>query len=390
MRILHIIPDLVPYGAERVVATLASYGARGGHQLAVASLYEEFTGSLSQELRDEGVQVFHLNKRRGLDVRMFHRIFGVFREFRPDVIHTHNYVLRYVVPPALVYNPPVIVHTVHNVADHEVDRIGVWLQRKTFGSRVHPVVIAEEGAASFERIYGDIRLAHSKVPLIRNGIHVARYAAAAGCRDQWRKENGFSKSDLLFTCVARYSMQKNHKTLISAFAAGPATIANARLLLAGDGSLRDEVKAQAQSLGLSERVHFLGRRDDVPELLGASDVFALASLWEGNPLSVMEAMAAGLPTAVTTVGGVPELVAHGKHGLVVAPGDTDALAASMLRLATDPALRQAMGSAAASRAQLEFDDRNMVEAYESLYDELLSAAIERRIGDLAIGKSTAA
>ncbi len=384
-RILHVLPDLVPYGAERVVATLASQRSRDRFEVAIASLYAEVPGSLAAPLRDEGVGIFHLNKRRGFDPRMFYRMFGVMREFRPDVIHTHNYVLRYVLPPALLQNPPLIVHTIHNMAHLEVDRLGMWLQRHTFGSRVHPVVIAEEGAASFERVY-----AMPRPPLIRNGIAVARYAAASAQRDTWRAKHGFSAGDLLLVCVARYHQQKNHKTLIEAFAAGPAKLPNAKLLLAGDGHLRADVEAQVRTCGLTSKVHFLGRRDDVPELLAACDVFALASLWEGNPLSVMEAMAVGLPSVVTSVGGVPELVTHQKQGLVVPPGDAAALSAALMRLATDPAMRRAMGVAAAKRAQTEFDDKNMVEAYESLYDQLLSVPVEKRAGCLAVNKSTSA
>jgi glycosyltransferase involved in cell wall biosynthesis len=385
-RILHIIPDLVPYGAERVVGTLASQGARNGRQMAVASLYEEYPGSLSPELRTAGVEIFHLNKRRGFDPRMFHRLFGVFHEFRPDVIHTHNYVLRYVVPPALLHNPPLVVHTIHNVADHEVDRVGVWLQRKAFGNFVQPVVIAEEGAASYSRVYGDF----GQPPLIRNGIDVARYATARTRRNEWRRRNHFAAGDLLFVCIARFFAQKNHKTLIEAFAAGPAKLPNAKLLLAGDGHLRDQVEAQVRAAGIKDRVHFLGRREDVPEILGASDVFALASLWEGNPLSVMEAMAAGLPCVVTAVGGVPELVADSQQGLVLRPGDAALFSAALQRLANDPAIRQAMGTAAALRAQTEFDDRQMVEAYESLYDELLAVPVEARGREFTAGKRSVA
>ena len=101
-------------------------------------------------------------------------------------------------------------------------------------------------------------------------------------------------------------------------------------------------------------------------------------------------MAAGLPAVVTAAGGVPELVATEEQGIVVPPGDASALSAALMRLATDPAMRRAMGTAAAQRARTEFDDRNMVEAYESLYDKLLSAPVERRAGDLAIDKIPAA
>ena len=384
-RVLHILSDLVPYGAERVVATLAAQGSRDRFEVAIASLYAEGAETLAAPLRREGIRIFHLDKRRGFDPRMFYRIFGVLRELRPDVVHTHNYVLRYVLPPALLHNPPVMVHTIHNVAHREVDRFGRWLQSRAFLRRVHPVVIAEEAAISYERVY---RL--PRPPLIRNGIAVARYSSAAVSREEWRARNGFSSDDLLFICVARYYPQKNHKTLIEAFASGPAKISGARLLLAGDGVLRGDLERQARTLGIAGKVHFLGRRDDIPELLAACDVFALASLWEGNPLSVMEAMAAGLPAVVTAAGGVPELVATEEQGIVVPPGDASALSAALMRLATDPAMRRAMGTAAAQRARTEFDDRNMVEAYESLYDKLLSAPVERRAGDLAIDKIPAA
>jgi len=390
IRVLHILPDLVPYGAERVVATLASQAARDRYQVAIASLYAEAPGSLAASLREDGVRVFHLEKRRGFDPRMFYRIAGVLRDFRPQVIHTHNYVLRYVLPPAMLAGRQLIVHTIHNVAHLEVDRLGVFLQRLTFGRRVYPVVIAEEGAASFDRVYGSPRPGLPRPPLIRNGIDVVRYASAARRRDQWREANGFAADDLLILCVARYYEQKNHKTLVEAFAAIAPRLPHARLLLAGDGYLREQIEAQVRSLGLQDRVLLTGRRDDIPELLAASDIFALASLWEGNPLSVMEAMAAGLPSVVTAVGGVPELVAHEKQGLLVPPGDAGALAESLYRIANDPAMRRAMGVAAAKRARTEFDDRNMVNAYESLYDQLLSHPAEKRGALLPVNNRPAA
>src|SRR6185295_14013841 len=103
--------------------------------------------------------------------------------------------------------------------------------------------------------------------------------------------------------------------------------------------------AYAQSHHLSGRVHFLGKRDDVPSVLAASDVFVLASDWEGNPLAVMEAMAAGLPVIATEVGGIPELVRSGEHGLLVPAGDCRGFAAAMQTLFDDAVTRRAMGRA---------------------------------------------
>jgi glycosyltransferase involved in cell wall biosynthesis len=374
-RVLQILPDLVPYGLERVVGSLALLADRSRFEVSVCSLYADQPGSLTADLRAAGVHVEFLDKRRGFDPRMFYRLSALFGRLRPDVVHTHNYVLRYVLPAAWGRRIPVIVHTIHNVADREVDRAGVWLQQRAFRKRVQPVVIAAEAAASFERVYNT-----PAPPLIMNGIPVARYARDQKRRDAWRAREGFSAADLLSVCVARFYPQKNHRTLIDAFAQGPARLPNSRLLLAGDGDGRPAVEQQVRELGLADRVHFLGRREDVADLLAASDIFALASLWEGNPLSVMEAMAAGLAPVVTAVGGVPELVRSGFQGLVVPPGDAGALADAWLRLATNSEERAEMARSAAAHALETFDEAHMVETYEKLYDRLLDTAFAGRAG----------
>ena len=194
--------------------------------------------------------------------------------------------------------------------------------------------------------------------------------------------------DSLYYEVVNY--EKSEKADGDGDAKGPAKNPAAKLLLAGDGSLRSQLEAQAVALGVTPQVRFLGRRDDIPQMLAASDVFVLASLWEGNPLSVMEALAAGLPAVVTAVGGVPELVANEIEGLVVPAGDPLAFSAAMVRVASNPTMRRAMGIAATKRAVTEFDDRNMVEAYESLYDELLPGSLESRARVLAVDKRSAA
>src|SRR5262249_52098544 len=120
------------------------------------------------------------------------------------------------------------------------------------------------------------------------------------------------------------------------------------------------------------RVTFLGRRSDVPEMLAAADVFVLGSRWEGNPLSVMEAMAAGLPVVVTAVGGVPELVEHGVDGFLIPPGNSTALSEAMQHLHERPGIRSRMGDSAKFHASQKFDSSLMIKAYEDLYDKLLA------------------
>jgi glycosyltransferase involved in cell wall biosynthesis len=172
-------------------------------------------------------------------------------------------------------------------------------------------------------------------------------------------------------CVARFAPQKDHETLLRAFAQGPAKMLGTRLVMAGDGELRQSIQRQVEDLRLTDRVTFLGRRNDMPEALAAADVFVLASRWDGNPLSVMEAMAAGRPVAATAVGAVPELVRNGVDGLLSPAGDASALARSMrsmfeMRNSTLPS----MGLSAALRARERFGLPAMARKYAELYARL--------------------
>ena len=144
-----------------------------------------------------------------------------------------------------------------------------------------------------------------------------------------------------------------------------------KLWLVGDGPLRPAVEKAIVKMGLERKVLFLGIRDDVPKLLAASDLFVLSSDYEGVPLAVLEAMAAGKPVVATAVGGVPELIEDGKTGILVPPRNPETLAKGILRLVKDADLRQRMGKAARERAQERFDISRTAREYETLYLRLL-------------------
>ena len=151
----------------------------------------------------------------------------------------------------------------------------------------------------------------------------------------------------------------------------------AHLLLLGEGSLREQLAASVGSYGLEQQVHLLGKRFDIPEWLGASDVFVLSSDWEGNPLSVMEAMAAGLPVVSTSVGGVPELVEPGQQGFLVPPGDRREFTMAMRRLLENRELMLGMGDAACCHASKSFRVERMVNNYARLYESTLAGSRRR-------------
>jgi glycosyltransferase involved in cell wall biosynthesis len=365
IRVLEALATLKPAGAERVAVSLARGLDPSRFETEVVSLYDAFPTGLEPELKEAGIPTAHLGKRRGFDPRMYPRLLGALRRFRPDVVHTHSYLLRYTFAPCLALYGAAMVHTVHNLASREVDRFGRAVHRIAFRCGVLPVAISAEMARSFREVYG-----FEPAAVIPNGVPVERFDKPCA-RDEWRRGNGFSADDGLVVSAARLEPQKNPLALLDSFARALGADARWRLLLAGDGSMREATAARAQALGLEGRVHLLGVRSDVPELLAASDIFAIASDWEGSPVSVMEAMAAGLPVVATAVGGVPELVDHGATGFLAAPGDVEKHAAGLAALARDPQLRREYGERARTRASA-FDVRAMVASYAALFERAVA------------------
>jgi glycosyltransferase involved in cell wall biosynthesis len=357
IRVLEVLATLKRAGAERMAVSLACGLDRKRFEPAVVSLYGRFPQDFETELAECEIPVRRLGKRRGFDPRIYGRLAAVLREFRPAILHTHSYVLRYVFPTVMTSARRAwVVHTVHNTASREVDLPGRALHRVAFRCGVFPVAVAREVARSFRQVYG-----FDPPAVIPNGVDVARLWRP-DARERWRKENGFAADDVLLVSLARLDPQKNPLMLIDAFARAAANTSRCRLLMAGSGSLLERAR-QAAPAG----VHLLGVRRDVPEMLSAADAFVLASDWEGNPMSVMEAMAAGLPVVATAVGGVPEVV--GEAGVLVAPGDVDALAAALKGICGDRALRERLGEKARLLAA-EFGADRMIDSYSRLFQRL--------------------
>ena len=367
LRLLHVLPNFGPGGAERMAVHLMQSLNRERFEVAAVSMFDRVGSDLEAILERSGIPVWYLGKRRGFDPRMYFRISAVLRQFRPHIVHTHTYVLRYVLLPIVYRRIRGKVHTVHSLAEKEVDAPGKLVHRLAFSLGVIPVAIASEVAISLNRAYGLTR-----VPLIPNGIPLQTYRSPAMTRTEWRRREGIGAEEVVFACVGRLTVPKNQQLLLDAFARVPDAREKGRLLLVGDGEKRRELELQAQALGLGHRVRFLGVRTDIPDILGACDVFVLSSSWEGNPLAVMEAMAAGKAVIATAVGGVPELVVDSATGFLVPPGDAPALGEAMSVLLHDASRRREMGRAAAKRAEEQFCVKVMAKRYEELYENLLA------------------
>jgi glycosyltransferase involved in cell wall biosynthesis len=212
----------------------------------------------------------------------------------------------------------------------------------------------------------------ARVRLIWNGAPldefapVARESAAAA-----RRSLGIAEDALVVGTIGRLNEQKGHRYLVEAAPALLRPRPSAHVLIVGDGDQMPALKARVEALDLGARVTFAGHRTDVPALLGAIDVFAISSTYEGTPLALFEAMAAGKTIVSTAVDGCREVLEDGVTGMLVPARDPAALAAALGRALDDPALRQRLADAARA-ASTRYDIRTCVASMESLYDEVLS------------------
>jgi glycosyltransferase involved in cell wall biosynthesis len=364
-RILHVLPKFGPGGAERIAVSLACSLDRTRFDSSFLSLYDATDEEFDRLLGEADIPVFRLGKQHGLDRRIFPRMTQVLRRISPHVVHTHTYALPYVWRPAVRENIPVVVHTLHSMPRSEAGLPGLFLRQIAFRCGVAPVTIAHEAAVRFRRLY---RMRPAAV--IPNGICVESYRQYLQVRDALRAREHFAPHEIVFISVAGLRTPKNPEGLLQAFASAARAFPEARLLFVGDGPLLPRLRSEVARLSLGGQVRFTGVRRDIPQLLAAADVFVLASRWEGNPLAIMEAMAAAKPVIATAVGGVPELLETGVHGMLVPAGQHEQLADAMRSYLRRPELAVSMGRAAAEHSRV-FEAGHMVAAYERLYSELL-------------------
>lgn len=222
-----------------------------------------------------------------------------------------------------------------------------------------------------------------RIATIQNGIDLP---GAMPDRQTARRALGLDARAKVVGMVGRLSRQKAPEDFLRAAALIAQGFSDAIFLLVGDGPLRSDMERLAAALGIGSRVRFLGFRNDIPLVMGALDVFALASLWEGLPLTILEAMAAGRPVVATAVNGVPEVVEHGRTGFLAPPRAVEKLAAHIGTLLRDPASARAMGEAGRRRVQEHFTLERAIASLSDLYQALYRAKRPEDHGRMEIGE----
>jgi glycosyltransferase involved in cell wall biosynthesis len=354
-------------GAEMLVAeTIRRLGSR----IEPTVLCLDAVGPLGEQLRSEGVDVVDLHRRPGRDWRVAWRLAREIRLRRIEVLHAHQYTPFFYAALArlLSLGRPRLILTEHGRHYPDVVSSKRRILNRLVLDRLASAVNAccSFSAQSLGRLDG---FAPKRIEVIENGIELSRYTHPPD-RKTLREKLGLELHRRYIANVARFHPVKDQTMLLRAFAGVASQSSDVDLLLVGDGPLRGELEALTVELNLRERVRFLGIRSDVPEILAAVDVFALTSVSEAASLTLLEAMASGLPVVVTAVGGNPEIVREEREGLLVPRGDASATTAALLRLLNDSEASARMGAAGRARVKERYQLDQTVSTYYQLYQRL--------------------
>ncbi len=358
LKILHIDPERNWGGGEAQVLGLLTYLCRKGHR---NDLLTHPGGRLFEQSGPLGVKRLSLVPRNDLDLRPVPAVRRLIRSEKYDIVHFHT-KRAHTLSLWLPRGPQCPKYIVTRRMDYPETKS--WYTRYLYNRRVDGVVaisrvilelLVEAGVEA-----GRIRLIHS-------GIDPERFVGCAAASAEAGRE-------VVVGIVAALEERKGHRYLLEAAAALKRRGHKIEYLVAGEGPVRRELEERVKALNLGNEVRFCGFVSDAPDFLSRIDIFILPSLYEGLGVAVLEAMAAGKPVIASRVGGLPELVADGETGFLVAPKNVDGLVEAIARLTDDESLAREMGRKGAARARANFSLEQMAAKNEAYYYELVDGA----------------
>lgn len=381
-RLFQLVTRMDTGGVPEHVLALLSGLSRRNYALTVVC--REVSERYRTQLEALGVRIILLDLKRLIsplaDLRAALHLYRLLREDRCDVLHMHMskaaLVGGFVGWAARV---PVRINTAHNLGcialPQRALRALFWAYDKfLFATTMHAVITVSERVRDAIVRLGV--LPAKKAFAIPNGIDPTPFDIHADARAQTRAALGLHEDQVAIGCVARLVWFKGLDALVESIPKIVQQHPHARFFIVGEGPLKDTLLAQANQLGVADKLVFLGERNDIPALLAAFDVFVLPSVSEGMPITILEAMAASKPIVATDVGGVGEMIVDKVSGLLVPPRAPAVLAEALLSLVGDASLRARMGAAAKAHLLRHFVQESMVAATDHLYQTQLA---ERKV-----------
>ena len=375
MRVLHLISSAGYGGAEAQILELSRGQARRGQRVGLLVLHRAKGGRavhpLVSRARTWGVTVTQLEDRVRFPFWLIPQIASRLRESEFDLLHTHVYKAD-LLGIIAAYMPKIpIVATVHGYTD-AFPAVRMYRHLDLLVLRRLPKVIAVSDYLRQELIASG--LAPHRVVTVYNAIDLDVFVSAVRTdRRKVRAELGIGPNAPVVLTVGRLNPEKGHRYLLESARLARRHISSLRVLVVGEGPLRENLEASAHSLHLDAVVSFLDWRDDVASLMAASDLFVLPSTRESFGLVILEALALGVPVIATRVGGVPEIIRTGKTGILIEPRDSGALARAMTWALTNPTQAGQLARQGQAMVRQRLSVEAMVRATNRVYHEVVSS-----------------
>ena len=365
-QVMFVTPAFVYGGLERVILDLVKALDRERFGPMICSLYPPAPG-MKPRLDAAGIPFFALDKGDGVNLRLVLELARLFRRERVDLVNAHDIGATFYAGPAARWaGIRSVVHTDHSQVLGLTRRLGL------FGAVLRHTAARATTVSEHLRRFLVERMGYpsARAQVIPNGMDLSSYEKPAPDR---RAEFGFGADARVIGACGRLTEQKGMLHLVRALPGLLKAQPAARLLIIGDGPQRADLSAEAAKAGVGDRVTLTGNRDDLPELMRTMDAFALPSLWEGQPLVLLEAMAAGVPIVATDVGGDAEVLGGGKYGTLVPPADDAALAEALRQTLEQPEAARQRAASARTHVYAERTHTAMARRYEALYEDLLKS-----------------
>lgn len=370
--VAHIMHRFDTGGLENGVVNLINHMPADAYRHAVIALTE--ITDFKKRINRPDVQFFALNKKPGHVLWIYPRLYRLFRQLQPAIVHTRNLAALEAAVPAWAARVPARIHGEHgrDVGDFDgTNKKCQWIRRIYSPFVKHYIALSQDLA---HYLIQPVGIGAKRVTQIYNGVDAARFHPATQRQDI--PGSPFNQAGLwLVGTAGRMQTVKDQTNLAHAFVAAiqtePSLRERLRLVMVGEGPLRNESLAILEAAGLAEFAWLPGERNDIPDIMRGLDCFVLPSLGEGISNTILEAMASGLPIIATAVGGNPELVLERHTGHLVPAADPAALARAIVELAKAPEKAHAMGNAGRKRIESQFSMTAMVNSYLQVYDRLL-------------------
>jgi sugar transferase (PEP-CTERM/EpsH1 system associated) len=374
--VMHVVYRFDTGGLENGLVNLINHLPASDYRHMVVALTE--ITPFSQRVRAADVEFVGLHKAPGHALRLYPRLYRLMRQHRPSIVHTRNIAALEVAVPAWAAGVPVRIHSEHGRDVGDLDGSSRKLQyiRRLYRPFVSHYVALSRDLADY--VVQRVGVPSDHVTQLYNGVDTVKFNPSAPSDERpsgWPFESG---RHWVIGTVGRMQAVKNPLALVDVFVrlieAEPRLRERLRLVLVGDGPLREQCAARLAAAGAQTLAWLPGDRSDVAPIMRALDCFVLPSLAEGISNTVLEAMASGLPVIATDVGGNADLVSHGDTGVIVPAGDPDALAQALQQMVAAPHTAAAMGRRGRELAQSRFSLQSMIDQYHALYARHLRGA----------------